>query len=273
MRLATRLGHERLLELERRGRVDSRVGALLRPLHWWLRRGSVRITGGLGSGLRLSLTHLPLSHAHAGALPRGWLEASVQEAFRRHLGEGMVLYDIGANIGFFALIGARMVAPGGRVYAFEPAPDNAAAIRENAQLNDLANLDVVERALGAHAGRERLLLVEDLSWSRLESQGWHPRTAAALEVEVVTVDELVRNGELLPPDVVKLDVEGSEIDVLNGMRETLAGHGPTLVCELHETNDAFVELMGELGYRVKNLESSQPLREATGNVHAIAEPI
>lgn len=272
LRVLTRVGHPRLLRAERVRRTNPAARAAIAPLRWWLRRGSVRVTDGLGSGLRLSLAHLPVSHAHAGALPRGLLELSVQEAFRRLLGEGKVLYDIGANIGFFTLSGSRLVGDSGRVYAFEPAPGNVAAIRENIALNALGNVEVLDVALGARRARERLLLVEDLSWSRLESQGWHPGTERTLDVDVVPVDELVREGRIRPPDVIKLDVEGSEIDVLNGMRETLAEHRPKIVCELHGTNHEFVALMAELGYRTSNLEGPEALEDTDGNVHAYAEP-
>ena len=267
------MGHERLLRLERLRRRNPLVRVAIAPVRWWLRRGSIRVTGGLGFGLRLSLAHLPMSHAHAGALPRGWLEVSVQEALRRGLAEGRVLYDVGANVGFFSLIGSRLVGESGRVYAFEPAPGNAAAIRENVALNGVTNLEVIESAVGAESGRERLLLVEDLSWSHLESQGWHPRTSKTLDVEVLTIDGLVTEGRIRPPDVVKIDVEGSEIDVIHGMRETLAKHRPTLVCELHDTNEAFLAAIEEAGYRAVNLESAESLSGAPMSVHALAEPL
>jgi FkbM family methyltransferase len=272
LRLATRLGHDRLLALDRLRKRNPLVGAVSAPLRWWLRRGSVRVTGGMADGLRLSMAHFSLAHAHAGVLPRGSLEASVQEALKRVLGKGDVLYDIGANLGFFALVGARLVGPEGHVYAFEPAPRNAAAIRENASLNGLSEVVTIERAVGSAAGRDRLLLVEDLSWSRLESRGWHPATEETIEVDVVAIDDLVRAGEIPPPDVVKVDVEGSEIDVLRGMRETLSEHRPAVVCELHGTNAAFVEAMEELGYVIDNLEGKEPVLEAPPNVHALAVP-
>jgi FkbM family methyltransferase len=232
----------------------------------------MRVVGGLGDRLRLSLAHMPLAHAHAGALPRGTLEVPVQEALRRLLGPGDVLYDVGANIGFFVLIGARLVGPGGRVVAFEPVTENVAAIRSNAELNELANIDVVERAAGAARGLERLLRVEDLSWSRLESRGSHPGTLESVEVEVVPIDELVRSGELPPPTVVKIDVEGSEVDVLRGMAETIEQHRPAIVCELHETAVEFAELMEAHGYTLENLEGKGPVREAGMTAHALAIP-
>jgi len=91
-----------------------------------------------------------------------------------------------------------------------------------------------------------------------------------LEVDVVAVDELVADG-LRAPDVVKIDVEGSELAVLEGMRETIRSHEPVIICELHATNVEFVERMDELGYRTQNLDGSQPVGEA-GAVHALALP-
>jgi FkbM family methyltransferase len=272
LRLATRLGHERLLSIERLRRRNPLVRALLAPGRWWMRRGSVGVFGGLGDGLRLSMRHIPVSHAHAGAFPRGLLEVSVQEAMRRLLGPGDVFYDVGANVGFFALVGARQVGPEGAAYAFEPVPENIAAIRESAALNGLANLEVIESAVGRAAGHDRLLLVEDLSWSHLESLGPHPRTRATVEIEVVAIDDLVASGRIRPPNLVKIDVEGAEIDVLEGMRKTISEHQPAIVCELHGTAARFVETMDALGYATANLEGKQSLLEAPPSVHALATP-
>ena len=183
-----------------------------------------------------------------------------------------MFYDVGANVGFFALLGARFVGPAGRVYAFEPAPESAEATRTNASLNGLANLSVVEKAVGAAAGRDRLLLVEDLSWSHLESLGSHPRAQGALEVEVVALDDLLRDGAIEPPALVKIDVEGSELAVLEGMRETIERHRPPIVCELHETSEEFVATMEALGYATSNLEGKVALRDAPPSVHALAVP-
>ena len=272
LRLLTRLGHERLLSIERQRRRNPLVRGLLAPARWWMRRGSVRVTGGIADGMRLSMAHIPVSHAHAGALPRGLLEVSVQEAMRRLLGRDDVFYDVGANVGFFAVAGARRVGPAGAVYAFEPVPENATAIRESAALNGLANVEVIESAAGRTAGRERLLLVEDLSWSHLERLGQHPRTRATVDIDVVAIDDLVADGRIRPPDLVKIDVEGAEIDVLEGMRRTIAEHRPAIVCELHGTAPEFVEAMDGLGYVVSNLEGKESVLEGPPSVHALATP-
>lgn len=272
MRLASRLGHARLIRIDRLRRENPLVGALLAPLHWWLRRGWIRVIAGAGEGLRLSLAHMSVAHAHAGAFPRGWLEVSVQEAMRRLLGPGDVFYDVGANIGFFTLVGARLVGPGGHAVAFEPVPANVEAIRANAALNSIGNVQILEKAAGAGRRQDRLLLVEDLSWSHLESRGWHPQTTVAVDIEVVAIDELVRSRALPPPTLVKIDVEGSEVDVLAGMRETLERHRPAIICELHGTNREFVEAMESVGYEVSNLEAKSDLLDSAPNAHALGLP-
>ena len=84
----------------------------------------------------------------------GTHEIQVQQALVRSVRAGDVVWDVGANIGYLALVAARIVGPAGRVVAIEPDAQCAAAIRRNAQLNDLAGVEVVEAAAaGAHAAR------------------------------------------------------------------------------------------------------------------------
>jgi FkbM family methyltransferase len=268
------IGHPRLRELGERIEASPALRALLAPAGRWLDRGAVVVPAGRAGGLRLSKAHLPLTHAHLGSLAYGDLETSVQEAMRRHLGPGDVFYDIGANLGFFSLLGAVFVQPAdGRVYAFEPAPDNAAAIRVNAALNGLGNIEVIEKAVAAAAGPGRLQVVDDQSWSKLAGYGEHPNTEAVIDVELVAVDDLVAAGRIAPPTAVKIDVEGAELETLRGMRRTIAEHRPAIICELHGTHREFAELMRELGYRVQNLEGPEPLERAGASAHALATPV
>ena len=137
--------------------------------------GVLRVPQGHAGGLRLDMSYLPISHAHLASIAFGNLESAVQEAMVRHLGRGGVLYDIGANLGFFSLAGSASRRPReGHVYAFEAAPENAAAIARNAELNGLPNVDVIAKAVSAHSGRGRLQVVDDQSWSKLEEYGDAP---------------------------------------------------------------------------------------------------
>jgi FkbM family methyltransferase len=274
LRRLVHVGHPRLRELSARRRASPFWRVVSAPAAWWLDRGTIVVPSGRAGGLRLAKRHLPVAHAHLGSLAYGDLETSVQEAMRRHLGPGDVFYDVGANLGFFALLGAVFVDPaaGGWAYAFEPAPDNATAIRDNAALNGLENVTVIERAVSSETGTAQLQIVDDQSWSKLMDYGEHPHTERVVDVPTVALDDLVDSGEIRPPTAVKIDVEGAEIAVLQGMRRTIAEHRPAIICELHDTHDAFVQTAAELGYRVANLEGPEPVQASGASAHALALP-
>ena len=71
--------------------------------------------------------------------------------------------------------------------------------------------------------------------------------------------------------MLKIDTEGAELQAIEGARETIARHRPAIVCELHDTNAAFVALMDELGYVTSNLDGKAAVAGA-GPVHALAQP-
>ena len=274
VRRLIRLGHPRLRELRARAidgvqTTDRLSGVAVR----WLERGRLTVPQGHGAGLRFDMRYLPISHAHLGSIAFGNLESSVQEAMRRHLGEGGVFYDVGANLGFFSLLAARFAGHDpGWVYAFEAAPQNASAIRRNAQLNGVENITVIDKAVSSKAGRGQLQVVDDQSWSKLAEYGRHPNTEEVIEVELVALDDLVLGGEIRPPTVVKIDVEGAELAVIEGMRETIEKHQPAIICELHDTHRPFATAMRAHRYRLINLEGTIPVEEQGASAHALALP-
>ena len=136
----------------------------------------------------------------------------------------------------------------------------------------MPNVEVICAAVAGRPGWGRLQIVDDQSWSKLEQFGEHPFTERVIDVPCVTIDDLVSAGRAPPPTVVKIDVEGAELDVLAGMRETIAAHQPAIICELHDTHAAFVAAMEACGYRVINLEGTLPMREAGASAHALALP-
>ena len=251
------------IRLARRGPV----GWLFRRLWRWLGARPVPIKSGATAGLLISTAFDP-THVQAPELARGTLEPHVQLALRRCLKRGAVFYDIGANLGFFSLLAASSAGPHGRVYALEPVPMNAAIVRRNAALNGFANITVLECAASSTSGSTRLQLIADLSWSMLDRSWRHPQTRSVIDVEAVSIDDLVAAGRASPPDVVKLDVEGAELEVIAGMRATIARHRPIIICELHGTASAFFALVRAAGYTAELLE----VAGGGEGVHAIARP-
>jgi FkbM family methyltransferase len=238
------------------------------PLRALVRRGMAQILSGeatvkhgAGAGLRLEA-----SGAKA-AFTVGTDEAAVQEELVRVLRPGAVVYDVGANVGFMTLIAARLVGPDGHVYAFEPIPDNARAIERNAALNGLGNVTVLELALSDRAGEAVLRVPTANQGAHLATVGESVGEEDDLNVRTAALDEV---DGLRPPDLVKLDVEGAEVLVLEGMRRCLAEHRPALVCELHGTRAAIEKLLPELGYEVTRIVRDTA-RDAW-NEHAFARP-
>ncbi len=162
----------------------------------------------------------------------GIWEPNVTSAFTSRLAPGDVCLDIGAHIGYYSLLASALVGPGGHVYAFEPSPSNFRALRQNVERNALANVTAVNAALGAahdravlyegpgtNTGRATLRpsLVDDLT------------TRTRADVDVITIDEAVPQSEQERVRLVKIDVEGSEVDVLRGLEPVFARDRPLTV--------------------------------------------
>ena len=245
---------------------ESRAGRLLERV--WL-RGELQVLGGLGVGTRLAAAHVPYCGVQAYGFLTGVHEPMVQEAMRRTLGPGATFVDVGANVGITTLVGARLVGPEGRVVALEPAAGPAAAVAANAAVNGFDRVEVVRAAAGARAEEGELIVTADGLWTRLASVGEHPLERERVAVPVVPLDDVLGSA---PVDVVKIDVEGAELDVVAGMQRVLAEQRPVVICEMHGKNAAFCAAMREVGYDVVNLDGPLPVEEDGGNVHALCTP-
>jgi FkbM family methyltransferase len=190
------------------------------------------VASGEAVGLRLVANHADPDFA------RGTYERPLQSFIVGHLAEGDVFYDVGANIGFFSLIAARRVGPQGRVYAFEPVPDNAAAIARSARLNGFDAVNVLNVAVGSSNGRTELMLARHIGGATIASVGPPPDVCGRIGVDLVTLDVAITQHGLRPPTLVKVDVEGAELDVLRGLPATLLRHRPTVLYEIDDATSA-----------------------------------
>jgi FkbM family methyltransferase len=128
----------------------------------------------------------------------------------------MVVVDVGANIGYHTLLAAEQVGGAGHVWSVEPAEGNLGFLRHNIELNGFENVTILPHAAGARRSLRRFLLRSDSGHHGFHA---HPTdgTVEEVEIEEVPLDDLIR----APVDLVKLDVEGSEIEALEGMRRLL----------------------------------------------------
>lgn len=206
-------------------------------------------------------------------------ELPVQMALTRFLKPGGIFYDIGSNIGFFALIAARLVGPSGKVVAVEPVPRNAETIRRNVARNGFSNVQVLEIALGSGAGMAELHVTRHPGGATLSTTDIPPDATGTIMVQVATLDELALTEKLGRPQLIKVDVEGTELDVLMGMTRTLAEFRPAVLFEIDAPNAEMLEaksspirgFLEDRRYRIHPLENSYP-NMAWEVRHAVALP-
>lgn len=175
---------------------------------------------------------------------RCWLgryEIEKQRLMQRLLRPGDVLYDVGAHTGFFTLLGARLVGARGQVVAFEPLPANLDSLRRHVALNRLANVAIVAAAVAARPGRARFQPAGSTYMGRLAEEG-------SITVDVTSLDATQEAQGLRPPSLIKIDVEGAEVQVLEGASELLERHRPVILLAVHR-GDAETECKSRLGAR------------------------
>lgn len=167
-------------------------------------------------------------------------EPEVQQALSDHLRPGMTFYDLGANIGFFSLMAARLVGPEGHVFSFEPDPSMAARLRENLAHNDFRQAFVEEKAVWSESSTVSFVRA-DLSKSSDRGLGFvttnHLGDSHVIHVDSVSLDDYCSSHPA--PDFVKCDVEGAENEVFHGAANTLRQWHPIIVCEMHSTENQF----------------------------------
>lgn len=249
------------------GQLQFKV-PLLRPLIVSLGRlstsGVGQIAGGVGAGLFFD---------NAGGYPGyslGTTEPEEQEALKRLVREGMTVINAGANIGFHAVILARLVGPSGRVVCFEPFPASAAAVRKNLALNGFTGRsEVVESAVSDSEG-QAALKVEGGNAEFSIAKGRARDASQELVVATVTLDAAASRMGLVP-EVITLDIEGAEVDALRGASSVISRGKPTFVIELHwlqsELLEFFDSKMAPLGYQMFDINGrpykrvAEPCRE------------
>jgi FkbM family methyltransferase len=149
--------------------------------------------------------------------------------------------DVGANVGYFTAVMAQVVGPAGRVLSFEPVPEIRDSLTWAVALNAFENVKVLDCALGSHEGESEMSVDPRVAGSSsLVSAPLPPSIPPSPEayrvgVKVRTLDGLLASGDVDAPNVklIKVDAEGSELDVLQGAMRLIEAARPHLVFELN----------------------------------------
>lgn len=152
------------------------------------------------------------------------------------LDDGGVFWDIGAHVGYFSLVAATALKNRGQVVAFEPGSVAYARLAENIALNPYTNVKLYNLAVSNRDGEAVLYLAGETADSSASLYG-HGHQQARREVcRTVSLDRFLREEGLHRPDLVKIDVEGAELAVLQGAAQMIAASPPLLLVEMEEKN-------------------------------------
>lgn len=149
----------------------------------------------------------------------GVYERYETELFKNLVKKGMIVVDVGANIGYYTLLAARCVGEEGKVFAFEPNPDNYALLCKNIEVNGYKNVVPVRKAVFSKSGKMKLFLDKDNLGGHSLSEENVEKTTSII-IEATSLDEYFKAMDY-KIDVIKVDVQGSEMDVLEGMTNIL----------------------------------------------------
>lgn len=177
---------------------------------------------------------------------------------------GSNVIDIGANIGYYAIPEALLTGPNGHVYAVEPVPDNLTLLDMNIGLNDLKNVSMHRHAIGNNNGQQKLYISPLSNMNSFVKKPGFRSYDSTLEVPIYTLDkfcELNRVGPYDPTEkllsLIRMDVEGYELEILQGGSITLAISSPRLLVEIHfdilgpDKTTLFINLLADHGYEVE----------------------
>jgi FkbM family methyltransferase len=160
-------------------------------------------------------------------------ENRFQAAMLGLIRQGDVVWDVGANMGLYSKKFSAITGSAGKVFAYEPSPTNLQCL--NTAVASLANVRVLPVALGKHEGFVILEQGDDPlgATSRIVDNA-DRRSERHVEIQLLSGDRLVSSGAVAPPNVIKIDTEGFELDVLLGLRQTLQEKSLRVLCiEMH----------------------------------------
>lgn len=188
----------------------------------------------------------------------GMVEPQQTKMFLNIVQPGHVVFDVGANVGYYTALSSKLAGPSGAVFAFEPFPRNIAYLWSHVQLNHLTNVHIVPAACSDRTSVALFRVGDNCALGHLENGQNHrgELLANTTIVSTVTIDDLVNHTGILP-DLIKVDVEGAELAVLTGARELLLARKSTLLLSVHsvELRKTCLDFLRRMNYEIGPLDS------------------
>jgi FkbM family methyltransferase len=194
---------------------------------------------------------------------RGVHEELATKFLRQELKKGMVVIDIGANLGYYALLEASIVEKEGQVYAFEPVHKNFDILTKNIKVNGYKNVKAYCKAVSSKSGTSKIALTDASNWGSMldisdetvsgyMKQKMHKLTQQVIRVDTVSLDEFLDKEGVNQVNLIRMDIEGYEVQVIKGMTNTLRNTSSLkLFFEIH--NKVFNDPKTTIGFLLEQL--------------------
>jgi len=223
---------------------------LLKPIRkiirFYFQEKSSRILNGIGKGLKW----YPNSSLLAFWL--GSFERLKQEALALAFKPNQVVYDLGANVGFYSLIAARAVGNNGRVIAFEPDPRNLIWLEKHKNLNGFTHLQILPYAVGNIEGQGGFVMDFHPCLSHLSD------TTGSGEVQIRKIDNMIDEGMIPPANIMKIDIEGGAYNAVLGSENMIRSSHPLIFLAIDTSQDLVcMDLLKSWGYQFKPISSGE----------------
>lgn len=171
------------------------------------------------------------------------------------LNAGQVFFDIGANVGYYTVLGSRLVGVTGTVIAFEPVVRNLVYLYQHTLLNRTRNVIIIPSACSERTSLAAFSVGRNFAMGHLAEKSGKKDT---FPVPAITVDEVIEQGGVYP-DVIKIDVEGGELSVLKGAQAALRTARPRILLSTHSETlrEACLCFVKELGFSYEVLSQDK----------------
>ncbi len=185
-------------------------------------------------------------------------EKNSTEEVKRVIKPGMKILELGANIGYYALIETKLAGPTGHLYAVEPSPYNFDLLKRNLDLNNIRNADLHQAAFGEKRGKVKFYMYDRSNLSSFIKREDMGMETTEIDVDMITLDDFLK---LKTADFIRMDVEGYELEILKGATQVLSSDSKPkyFFIEvhsdlLHKKNSSgreIIELLAKYGYEVR----------------------
>jgi FkbM family methyltransferase len=203
---------------------------------------------------------------HLGIFLNGEYEPNTTNLFLKTISKGDLVLDIGANIGLYTLLAARIVGQNGKVYAFEPDPKNYDLLLKNIKINGYKNVVPIQKAVSDRNEIRKLFLRENTTMNSLSNNLEDNCPTGFINVETITVDNFFENKSPANLKLIKMDIEGAEMLALLGMSRIIETNknlsiitefNPTFIKKLGYSSKEFIKKIHDYGFKINVIDSNK----------------